>query len=332
MNAAAAPNRLNAQKRDLLAAMPQWQGAPLDEVLDLLEPETEVIDAQQGQVLVRQGEKAENIYYIVSAEVTETREKETNNGHREVIIHRTLGPGRLVGGLALFYNLAHTGTAKITKSGLLLRISTVALDRVLYRYPRLRDNMAPLARINRLRTMPYLAPVKSLVLLGYLAEEVQVRSLQENEIIYTDKTTPEHVHLIHKGQVCLFFPHRSEVCKRLLGTGGAFGFPGSVPGRSNAANGYGHWARAVCTTELYLLAWAHMKRLARFYPQLQTPTVQETPALTLHEVPVFAQLTHAQREELAGYCSFQHIPQYHLLVQQGDFMDSMWILLKDGRA
>lgn len=324
--------------RAALEDMPHWKAAPVDEVLDILEGQSELVDGQPGEIITRQGEEAAYIYYIVSGEVEERRLRQQQNGMNVPIVQRTLGSKRLVGSLALFYNLAYTGTAKITQPGQLIRISTVAVDRVLYRYPHLRDKIVPLAYINRLRTMPLLASVKNPVLLGYLAEELTVRRLQKGETIYKPEapsnqgnSPPDEVYLIHQGQVQLTHPRWAED-SLFLGTGGAFGFPGSIGRIPTPSHGYGHWAKATCPTELYVLPREMLRQLAQFYPDVLDSSIQERPSQILRRVTVFEEFTDELINILAGYCSFQHIPQHHLLVQQGDLADSMWILLPEGRA
>jgi len=206
-----------------------------------------------------------------------------------------------------------------------------AFERLIYRYPALRGQLTPQAIVNRLRTMPLLIRV-GLVSLSYLAEEVKVTPVAKGANIYTHDQPAERLHLIERGQVEILHPRRADL-RRKLGTGNAFGFPGSIGGTNGGgSNEYGHWARATATTILFSVPWERIQQLARRYPHVSSPAIQDKCLAVINAVSVFDKLTTGQKQNLAGYCTFQHIPQHHLIMQQGDIGDSMWVLLEGSRA
>jgi CRP-like cAMP-binding protein len=327
----------STQIRDLIADMPFWKGVPQKEVVDLVVNETRRVDYSDGQIITRQEDPCESIYYITAGQVRLERwrpgavTKENPTGALVQIMERKVGPGYLVGRFALTYNLPHTSTATALGDVTVLAFPAASFERLIYRYPSLRGNLTPQATINRLRTMPLLAYV-GLVSLSYLSEEVVKISLEKGATIYTHDQSAERLYLIERGQVELVHPRRADERSK-LGTGNAFGFPGSVGGEnSNNPDVYGHWARATATTTLFSLPWESIRRLAGRYPHTANPAIQDRCLETIKRISVFDRLSDSQKRNLAGYCTFQHIPQHHLVMQQGDIGDSMWVLLEGSRA
>jgi len=328
----------SAQMRDLIADMPFWQGVPRNEVVDMVAHDTRRCDYRAGQTIVRQDQECEYVYFIIAGQVHLERWRPgaaidgRDAGTLVQVMERTVGPGHLVGRFALTYNLAHTSTATAAGDVTMLAFPTSDFERLIYRYPSLRGNLTPQTIINRLRTMPLLARV-GLVSLSYLAEEVTILpSLEAGDMIYTQDRRADQLYLIERGQVELFHPRRPDE-RFKLGTGNAFGFPGSVGGASGSINDdYGHWAVASAHTILYSLPWESIRKLAARYTHVANPAIQDVCFNTIGKISVFRNLSGAQKRNLAGYCTFQHIPQHHLIMQQGDIGDSMWVLLEGSRA
>lgn len=344
-----APTPAQPDLRPLIAAMPFWRGAPPEEVIDLVVNETKWLIYQDKDVITRQGEECIFINFVLEGQVRIERTRPGVTGGDVQVMDRIVGQGYLIDRFALTYNLDHTVTATAQGEVTVLAFPTPAFERLLYRYPVLRGNLIPQSIINRLRTMPLLARM-GLVALSYLAEEVKVLpTLDKGAQIYTHDEPAERVFLIERGQVEVFHPRWPDGGVR-LGTGNAFGFPGSMgdPLQAGIANGnghsagksqggggapdYGHWAKATARTTLYSLPWASLQKLAGRYPHVTDPAIQRVCLNAIERITVFDQLTPAQKRNLAGYCTFQHIPQHHLIMQQGDIGDSMWVLLDGSRA
>lgn len=342
INRIAAANSQAVKVRDFIADMPFWKAVPRGEVLDLIAHETRMVDFADGRTLTRQDEECEYLYYILSGQVRLERWRPGANptggsspGPLVQILERTVNPGYLVGRFALTYNLPYTSTATAVGDVSTLAFPTSAFERLIYRYPALRGQLIPQSIVNRLRTMPLFVRV-GLISLSYLAEEVKGMSVEKGTTIYTHEHPGETLYLIERGQVELAH-HRqaNERCK--LGTGNAFGFPGSLGGSSNGGNSagvqaYGHWAKATAATILFCLPWPSIQKLAGRYSHVANPAIQRKCLEAIQAISVFDKLDEPQKRNLAGYCTFQHIPQHHLIMQQGDLGDSMWVLLEGSRA
>lgn len=319
--------------RDIIADMPFWKNVPTNEVIDLVVNETERKDFRSGATIAVQDGPCEAVYYIASGQVQIERWRVGANptGAQAQVLQRTVGPGYLVGRFALTYNLPYTSTAKAVGDVVALAFPTSAFERLLYRYPNLRAELSPQAIINRLRTMPLFARV-GLISLSYLAEEVVKTTIPKGGAVYTQNQNADRLYLVDRGQVELINP-RQAAERRKLGTGNAFGFPGSIGGGNpNTPDEYGHWATATANTTLFSLPWESIRRLAARYPHIKDPAIQDVCRKAVNEISVFQPLTDEQRNNLSGYCTFQHIPQHHLIMQQGDIGDSMWVLLEGSRA
>ncbi len=321
---------------DIFAAMPFWKGVPPNEVYDLVAHETETVYFQMGDVITKQETECERVYFIYSGQVRLERWRPgavTQNNPRGLpvqVIEKIVEKGYLIGRFALTYNLPNTSTATALDPVAAVSFPSAAFERLIYRYPFLRGNLTPQGLINRLRTMPLFARV-GLVALSYLAEEVKVHPpLEAGSPIYDAQKFPDELYLIKQGQVALSHPSQPNPGV-WLGTGNAFGFPGSIGG-SGGSTEYGHGAKTTARTELYSLPWPSIQRLAARYPHVANPKIQNVCLKAVENISVFKGLDPALKPRLAGYCSFQHIPQHHLIMQQGDIGDSMWVLLEGSRA
>ncbi len=314
----------------LLQSLLYLKGLPLEEVADLFQSNSLVIDFSPGDELTRQDDVAEYLFFILSGSVRVTRRDNTVAGVDDTLARVAIA-GDILGRYELTFSLTYisTATAENAVSALCIERSTV--ERLLYRYPTAHQQTAYQAMVNRLRTMPLLADV-DMVILGFLADEIRSQTVKSGTVLYTQNQIPSTLYLITQGQIELYHPRRTDN-RLLLGTGGTFGFPGSVGVTNNSdPDKYGHWAEAKTETTVYELPWKTIRQVGRRFPQAIDPEIQLLPAKTVSAVSIFAGLTPPEQIQLAGFCSFHRIPQHHPIMQQGDSADSMWILLENSRA
>src|SRR5690606_16032100 len=120
----------------------------------------------------------------------------------------------------LFFNQRHSTRAHTVGSARLLKIEAAAIDRLIYRFPDLRNTLAPLNVLERLRTIP-LFGTYSQVELGFLADTCHKRECSVGESIYRLDDPAENFYLIDYGQVRLQWPDGRE---QWLANGSVFGF------------------------------------------------------------------------------------------------------------
>ena len=317
---------------DLLQSLDYLEGLPIDEIAGILQANSLVVDFAAGDELTRQDDAAEFIFFILRGVVRVTRRDKDANGSGSVeTIGRLITAGGVIGRYELTFSLKYISAATAENAVTALCVDRSILEQLLYRYPSAQRQNAYQATVSRLRAMPLLADV-DMVVVGFLAEEIRSRAVSAGDILYTQNQPPDTLFLIAQGQIELYHPRRIE--NRLwLGTGGSFGFPGSVGAPHNApADKYGHWAEAKSETTVFELPWRTMRQIGRRFPHAIDPEIQLMPAKTLSAVAVFAGLTPREQIQLAGFCSFHRIPQFHPIMQQGDSADSMWILLENSKA
>jgi len=314
----------------LLQSLLYLKGLPLDEVADLLLSNSLVIEFSPGDELTRQDDVAEHLFFILSGSVRVTRRDTTAAGVEDALARVAIA-GDILGRYELTFSLSYTSTATAENDVSALCVERSTVERLLYRYPTAHQQTAYQTMVNRLRTMPLLADV-DMVILGFLADEIRSQTVKTGTVLYTQNQVPGTLYLIAQGQIELYHPRRTDN-RLLLGTGGAFGFPGSVGVTgSSGPDKYGHWAEAKTETTVYELPWRTIRQVGRRFPQAIDPEIQLLPAKTISAVSIFAGLSPHEQIQLSGFCSFYRIPQNHPIMQQGDSADSMWILLENSRA
>lgn len=314
----------------LLQSLLYLKGLPLDEIADLLLANSLIIEFSPGDELTRQDDVAEHLFFILSGSVRVTRRDNTAAGVEDSLARVAIA-GDILGRYELTFSLSYTSTATAENEVSVLCVERSTVERLLYRYPTAHQQTAYQTMVNRLRTMPLLADV-DMVILGFLADEIRSQTVKAGTVLYTQNQVPGTLYLIAQGQIELYHPRRTDN-RLLLGTGGAFGFPGSVGVTgSSAPDKYGHWAEAKTETTVYELPWRTIRQVGRRFPQAIDPEVQLLPAKTISAVSIFAGLSPHEQIQLSGFCSFYRIPQNHPIMQQGDSADSMWILLENSRA
>ncbi len=314
----------------LLQSLLYLKGLPLDEVADQLQSNALIVEFPPGEDLARQDDVAECLFFILSGNVRVTR-RDKNAAGLDDTLERVAIAGDVIGRYELTFSLNYTSTATAQNAVSALCVERATLERILYRFPAANQQAAYQATVNRLRTMPLLADV-DMVILGFLADEIRTQTVEAGAVLYTQNQAPDTFFLIAQGQIELYHPRTTDN-RLLLGNGGAFGFPGSV-GVTNhrPPDKYGHWAEAKTKTTVFELPWKTVRQIGRRFPQAIDPEIQTLPAKTISAISIFAGLTPQEQIQLAGFCSFHRIPQYHPIMQQGDSADSMWILLENHRA
>lgn len=314
----------------LLKSLLYLKGLPVDEIADLLQANSLVVEFAPGEDLARQDDVAEYLFFILSGNVRVTR-REKNAAGAEDTLARLAAAGNVIGRYELTFSLNYTTSVTAENTVSALCVERATLERILYRFPSANQQAAYQASVNRLRTMPLLADL-DMVILGFLADELRIHSVETGDVLYTQNQAPDTLFLIAQGQIELYHP-RTTANRLLLGTGGSFGFPGSVgASTSRVTHMYGHWAEAKTRTTVFELPWNTVRQIGRRFPQAIDPEIQLLPAKTISAISIFAGLTPHEQIQLAGFCSFHRIPQHHPIMQQGDSADSMWMLLENHRA
>jgi CRP-like cAMP-binding protein len=106
-----------------------------DEALRVIANVADARRLRPGEVLFRQGDRSDGGYVVTSGSISIGREGDEDEAAR-------LGPGSLIGEVALFLRMQRPATAVALEPSAVLRISPTLMKRVLQEYPSAADGMA----------------------------------------------------------------------------------------------------------------------------------------------------------------------------------------------
>lgn len=305
-------------------------GLPPEDVEHILTNAVSIRELAPRAQLFSQGGPVEHIYFVHTGRIFEERITQDNQGQRHVSLRREVGPGEFLGHYDLLYHQIHNTRARALEPSSLIAIEATALNRLLYRFPFVRQRMTPADKIGRLRTIPYVGAL-DLTVLSYLADASEIQQFTPGQPIYTDNVPAGHIYLIDQGQVEITWPTGS---RRWLGNGMAFGFVEWVlpepPG--NDVTPFGHTARAVTPVTAFCIPRQSVIEIADLNPEHWGHELANQCEEAVRKLTVFSRYSDEECRRLLGYMSHNYIPIHHLLMQQGEVGDSLWALMPGGRA
>lgn len=234
----------------------------------------------------------------------------------------------LIGIYDLFYYGKHSTSAFAYADSALYQIDANGIDWLMARVPEIGELLAPFALIERLRTIPLLAGITP-VALGFLADEFTRRPRRycaPGELIYQENERARLLYLLDRGQIYLQWPDDRDCW---LGNGAVFGLADEPTLGDEIVT-----HRAVATKEAALLEISRtiFRRITGLHADQRGQEAYALLARAVDEAPIFARLEATEQHRLLGYFSHYHLPNPHVLVQQGEINDSLWLLLPGSRA
>jgi CRP-like cAMP-binding protein/membrane protein YdbS with pleckstrin-like domain len=302
-------------------------GLPADEVEYALRGAVEVIDLDPRRELFAQDAPVTAVYLIESGGVYQERVVADAQGGRRVVLRRHAQPGEWIGHYDLLYSQQYSTRARTTDFTRLVVVQAAALNRLLARYPKLRQRIAPLDKIGRLRTIPVFGSL-NLALLSYLADACQAERIPAGTQLYAADQPADTFFVVDQGQVVLTgdgYPTTP------LGNGMAFGFLARPPVNPDSSV-YGHAAQTTVPSTIFTIPRDTLIALTGLDPEAAGDMLRRQAESALDAVTVFSQFGPDERRALLGYMSHYFIPTHHLLMQQGEVGDSLWVLMPGSRA
>jgi CRP-like cAMP-binding protein/uncharacterized membrane protein YdbT with pleckstrin-like domain len=273
-----------------------------------------------GEILFQRGSPVTHLYCLLTGRVEE--EGLNRTGKRAYpYLERAVYPIKLLGLYDFLYHQAHSTHAIVSDASEILAIDVKSFEKLLYYYPGLLASLAPLALIERLRTIPLLSSL-SPVELCYLAEAAQPYQYSAGAPIYGQAevdavSSDAPLYLIDQGQVQVTGPNRLIT---LLGNGAAFGI--QPQDRS---------AQAVTDVSLFVIPQRDIKKIP-----VQNPEADLLLAVLRLRAKVETTLRRffpaINAKLLSGFINHYYLPERYLLLRQGEMTDSMWLLMQGGRA
>jgi CRP-like cAMP-binding protein len=305
-------------------------GLPPEDVEHILTNAISIRELAPRAQLFGQGGPVEYVYFVHTGRLFEERIAQDGQGQRRVTLRREVAPGEFLGHYDLLYHQIHNTRARALEPCSLIAIEATALNRLLYRFPFVRQRMTPADKIGRLRTIPYVGAL-DLTVLSYLADASQVQQFAAGQPIFTDDAPAGYIYLIDQGQVEVTWRNGTQ---RWLGNGMAFGFLEWVlpepPG--NEVTPYGHTARAITPVTAFCVPRQAVIEIADLHPEHWGHVLADQCQQAVRRLTVFSHYGDDECRRLLGYMSHIYIPIHHLLMQQGEVGDSLWALLPGGRA
>ena len=284
--------------------MIEW-GLPPGDVEYVLQGAISLRELRPRETLFKQGAPVTHIYLLREGTVFQDRMSGSGKDAR-VSLRREVPAGQFVGQYDLLYGQQHSTRARALDACRLVAIEANALNRLLYAYPDIRESLAPLTLIGRLRTIPFFERIDT-TSLCLLAEMCEQWEFDNDETIYDIYDSAERLFIIDEGQVCLESPLGET---RWLGNGMEFGFLEQTHDDPSivARLSYGHRAMAVGTAQVFAWPREIILELAGIHPERTAAALQASRKQAIHAISVFADFTEEQREKLLGYMSHYYFP------------------------
>lgn len=274
-------------------------------------------------ILYQQGQRVTNVYLVVEGLVAEVRA----GSAAAPVLMRESAAGMLLGVYDLVNERGHSTSARTRSECTLLIFDAGQFARLLYRFPELRNQLMPIQRMNRLRTIPLVGKLDPAAL-GFLSEICTEVQWSAGTQIYAAGDPAETIYLIDEGQVELS-PSGGDTL--LLGNGGEFGLNEDArPGSPAGAYALDHSASAVTPLKAFALPRRQFLSIAGLNPEFEGRKLRRARADVLDQVRIFDNYTPEEKRRLLGYMSYYYLPINYLLTQQGDITESFWVLLPHG--
>ncbi|MDX8407905.1 MAG: cyclic nucleotide-binding domain-containing protein [Mariprofundaceae bacterium] len=223
----------------------------------------QIINLEDGEALMRMGEDATSLYFVVSGTLQgflSLHGKRTPLG--------TIGAGDICGEIAYFTGGRRTAEIISNGPGSLLELSYEQLKALTHTSPELESRLEALYRsrmlVKQLSLNPLLAELDADTRLAMAEGMVQV-GFQAGEIIFPEAQKSCDLYMVRKGKVAINLHARgSEQMLKTIETGGVFGEMAVILKGTRTAT-----ARAVSDCSLMKLEAARYQHIYQESPQLQ---------------------------------------------------------------
>ncbi len=317
-------------------ALPFLADIPREDWAPILAGAVYTHDLLPFRTLYKQDSPITAIYILLEGQITQFREDVDEQGRRLRRFARTIGPGKLLGHLEFLFDEAYRTNARSDQLCRLLSIDIQAFSRLIYHFPKIRDRLFSQSVADRLRTFPFMArlavpPTWRPIMAGFLADETVSSKTLPEQRIFSAGDANDKLYLIHEGQVRLDLPGQPS---HWLGNGAIFG--AAVGAARFIGLGVGnrlmtHSATSTTHTTLYTIPYHSFVSITGLDADQVIDEEMATREAAIQRLTVFSNLGNETQRQIAGFVSHLYFPNTHLLIQQGEEADSLWVLL-EGQA
>jgi len=286
-----------------------------EEEVNSLLPRVVEENRSKGERLFREGQPAENLYFVESGKVSEV------GGPRRRPVPRYAGPGDYLGRYALVTGQPYRVTAKVDQDAKLLVIPLRDLQPILFLHPEWRSWFFHIDIAARLRALPLFRSLDDWDLY-ILADKVDVEDLPARTTVFRAEDPADYFYIVDRGRVAQY---NDKVEYRAAGN--FFGLPSL-----KAHQRQGTTVITQTESQLYRIPGEALRELVAIRTGAMLRDLQPVNvARRLRGVPLLRELKDPQRQLLAGYVKLVYQPPGVIVAQQGEPATSLMIL-DDGEA
>lgn len=309
------------------AELARWN-LPEGDVRHELQNAVRWVELDPRQELYSQGDPVTAVYFLYEGGIFQERITQDDTGRRRVTLRREAKHGEWIGHYDLLYAQQYSANTRALGFAGLVEVQAAALNRLLHRYPLLRTRIASMDRIGRLRTIPLFGHL-DLIALSYLADACTQEVIPAHTVLYDESQLAERIFVVDQGQVALT---SGDLPPTWLGNGMAFGFLKRPISRPDDPPAYDHQARTTVTSKIIVIPRQALSMIVDIDVEEHGAKLRREVLETVARIPVFSAFTPEEQRAVLGYMSHYHLPTNHLLMQQGEVGDSLWVLLDGSRA
>lgn len=279
--------------------------------------------------LCRQDAPITHVWVLLEGKIAQARRDVDAQGNARQYLMRDCLPGALIGVYDYLFSPDSTyrARARALEPCRLLAIEIGALGRLIYRYPEVRRKLAPMESIARLSTFPLVGEVE-LVGLGFLADALKQSEAQPQQVLYRSGDKVDTLYLLSQGQVELKWDKAEPLW---VANGSLLGLAEDA-GAGSVAVTVRHTCTVTFPSALYTVAREAFVAITGIVPDRRGLAAIAERVGLVGQLPIFAAFSSLQKRQVAGYFSYNHYPSNHLLIQQNEHADSMWVLMPNSRA
>lgn len=242
--------------------------------IDAVEQSMETIEIDTGTVLVRQGDTADRVYIVLDGHLTIALESGRPGGDQ---LLGEVGPGEVVGELAVLSGSRRTATVRARTSAILGAIAREDLLRVTAAHPALVERLlaSSLRRLRRSQLAAYLAmlfgPLEA-SLLAELEPRIEWVRLRGGETLFRPGDVGDAGYVVLAGRLRVIGPadRRREVAIEEIGRGQPIGMTSMLTGRPRTST-----VVAIRDTDLARIPDATLRWFTERHPAASVPIMAE---------------------------------------------------------
>ena len=301
-------------------------GISKPELIELFTDSVREIHLHDREVLCQQDTSIDYVWLLLEGKISQYRRDLDAEGKPRQSLMREAEAGTLVGVYDFLFETTYRTRAVAMGSCRLLAIDAAALSRLIFRFPDTRQRLAPLDTIGRLQTFPVVGEAEP-VGLGFLADALLFKEYKPGDVLYKSGDAVDSIFLLSQGQVELRW---DDGTTNYVGNGTLLGLALGAGGAPTVT--VRHDCIVSITAKIYYAPRSAFITITGLRPDkrgLDTIVIREG---LIDGMRAFAKFSETQRRQLTGFFSHNRYPTNHLLVQQNEAADSLWVLMPGSNA